>query len=382
MTKEEVFKNRKDVAKKLVKEIRQNGYMKNLIYLIKRPYHDVENGKKFSAANYMRILASDSGILQKCDPRWYTVEEIQNNNWKLKENAEAVELEEWTETEEKVQECKMQKYYNAADVDGKEKYPLQRKTLEKVLKSLQMKRLLEASNGIMSLNDAVSAVGKYSANSGGDELTNILVEQVWLVESGIETKIKAYLPMYSEEVIKEIEGTPEKIIVSLKKAQEIIKELKKEKTQPLTKDESSDKYFRELQVIYHGREQKLKDSEGIDYEEEAIMRGETAYEFLAMLKKSGEEKIKTWLEISYKDYNHGKIMVESAAEEIGKWTMVSEAIGNRLDRNRQELMKAGLSETELVKVKFESAKCRRAMKEMQEEELKYMAENPEIKIII
>ena len=58
MRREEVFENRKEIVKILCNDIRKNGYMGNAIYFIKRPYHDGENQKKFSGANYLRLLSS------------------------------------------------------------------------------------------------------------------------------------------------------------------------------------------------------------------------------------------------------------------------------------------------------------------------------------
>ena len=371
MKKEEVFENRKEILKILCDDIRKNGYMGNAIYFTKRPYHDGENQKKFSGANYLRLLSSRNDIIKKCDPRWYTEEEIKSKSWKLKENAESVELEVWDEN----QECTLKKFYNAADIEEKEEYQIKWQSLEKSLKYLQRIKILEPSTGIISLRDGIEAVKKYSEKIGGDELTNILVAQMWLVESIIQTKIKSYLPLYSESLTTEIENSPDKMFVAMNRAQEILKKIKKEKPQQIPDEVNDDEYFKELKIIYHGREKELKDNEGIEYPQELILTGESAYEFLMRLKES-EENIKTWLEISYKDYNHGKILIKNVKEEFGEYSTIADSLRQRLDRYRQEIIdgKEKIDEKFLEQVKLESEKCQNRMKEFNGEELKYLEE--------
>ena len=372
MKKEEIFENRKEVAKILSDDIRKNGYMKNAIYFIKRPYHDGENQKRFSGANYVRLLSSKNKNISKCDPRWYTEEEVKNKNWKLKENAETVELEVWDENKE----CELIKFYNAADIGEKEEYQIKWRTLEKVIKELQSKKILETSAEIISLRDGVEAVRKYSEKSDGDELTNILVSQMWLVESRIHTKMKSYLPVYPENLIEEIERNPEKIFVSMNRAQENLKRLKKEKSQQISAEVNADKCFKDLKIIYHGREKELQDEKGINYPQESIMTGESAYEFLMRLKET-DGNIKTWLEISYKDYNHGKILIKNAKEEFGEYSTMVDSLIQRFDRYRQEIIdgKEKIEEKNLEQVKLESEKCQNRMKEFGDEEMKYIEKN-------
>ena len=371
MKKEEVFENRKEIVKILCDDIRKNGYMSNVIYFLKRPYHDGENQKKFSGANYLRLLSSRNEIIKKCDPRWYTEEEIKNKGWKFKEKAESVELEVWDGN----QECNLTKFYNAADIEEKEEYLIKWQSLEKAIKYLQSIKILESSTGIISLKDGIEAVKKHSEKFGGDELTNILVAQMWLVESRIHTKIKSYLPVYPESLTTEIENTPDKMFVAMNKAQEILKKLKKEKSQQIPDEVNDDEYFKELKIIYHGREKELQDSEGIDYPQESILTGESAYGFLMRLKES-EENIKTWLEISYKDYNHGKILIKNVKEEFGEYSTIADSLRQRLDRYRQEIIdgKEKIDEKFLEQVKLESEKCQNRMKEFNSEELKYLEE--------
>ena len=374
MKKEEVFENRKEIVKILSADIRKKGYMENAMYFIKRPYHDGEKKKKFSGANYLRLLSSRNEIIKKCDPRWYNEEEIKNRNWKLKENAETVELEVWGEN----QECELIKFYNAADIEEKEEYQIKWQSLEKVIKALQRTKILESSSEIISLKDGIEAVRKYSEKNGGDELTNILVAQMWLVESRIHTKIKSYLPIYPESLIEEIERRPEKIFVSMNKAQEILKRLKKEKSQQISNEVNGDKFFKDLKIIYHGREKELQDEKGINYPQESILTGESAYGFLMRLKES-EENIKTWLEISYKDYNHGKILIKNAKKEFGEYSTVADSLRERLDKYRQKIInEEEFDEKILEQVKMESEKCQNRMKEFNTEEMKYIEENSQI----
>ena len=69
---------------------------------------------------------------------------------------------------------------------------------------------------------------------------------------------------------------------------------------------------------------------------ETILRGETAYEFLFMLKVELKQKI--WLEISYKEYSHGKLLIDSAAEELTADGIVTEFLIKRLYKNRQQIL--------------------------------------------
>ena len=104
------------------------------------------------------------------------------------------------------------------------------------------------------MKDGIEAVKKYSEKFGGDELINILVSQMWLVESIIHTKI---MPVYPESLTIEIEKAPDKMFVAMNRAQEILKKLKKEKAQQIPDEVIGDEYFKELKIIYHGREKEL-----------------------------------------------------------------------------------------------------------------------------
>lgn len=67
------------------------------------------------------------------DPRWYKISDVKKNNWKLKTDAKFELLEEWEE-----QECLLTKFYNASQIEEVEKYSPKNKTLEEILKFLQM----------------------------------------------------------------------------------------------------------------------------------------------------------------------------------------------------------------------------------------------------
>ena len=77
MKADEIFANRRAVAKKICKSIREkNGQLTNSKYFYERPYCGGERSYKFSSANYLRLLASDNDIICKCAPSWVSVDEI------------------------------------------------------------------------------------------------------------------------------------------------------------------------------------------------------------------------------------------------------------------------------------------------------------------
>ena len=77
MKADEIFENRRAVAQKICRSIRENnGQLINAKYFSERPYCSGERSYKFSSANYLRLLASDNEIIRKCAPRWVSVNEI------------------------------------------------------------------------------------------------------------------------------------------------------------------------------------------------------------------------------------------------------------------------------------------------------------------
>ena len=137
-----------------------------------RPYYAGNKNYKFNTANYLRLLAAERKYE---DPRWYKIEDIQKNNWELKENAKTEKLEEWQE-----ENCLLAEFYNAEDIIGVENYKLEEEPLENVIEFLEVRGLIENSTDIISLKDGIEAVDKYAENLGADELTKILSVQMWL----------------------------------------------------------------------------------------------------------------------------------------------------------------------------------------------------------
>ena len=77
MLKEEVFENRRVVAKKICQDIRANGgRMIKAKYFSERPYSDGSKSYKFSSTNFLRLLSSDNEVIRKGDPRWFSGDEI------------------------------------------------------------------------------------------------------------------------------------------------------------------------------------------------------------------------------------------------------------------------------------------------------------------
>lgn len=173
MLKEEIFENRRAVAKKICQDIRANGgRMAKAKYFSERPYCAGTKPYKFSGANYLRLLSSDNEIIRKGNPRWFSGDEIKRNGWRLKENAVPVFLEVWTKDVE--QKCSLSEFYNAADILQIDSYQPKNQSLDTVLTFFKERGLLEIDDEIISLLDAIDAVKKYAESHGANELTSNL----------------------------------------------------------------------------------------------------------------------------------------------------------------------------------------------------------------
>ena len=384
MTRAEIFENRREVGRKICKQIRDNGgQLLNVKYFIERPYCDGEKNYKFSMANNLRLMASDNKNICEGDPRWISADEITKNGWKLKENAKPELLEVWAKSSDGEQECFLTEFYNASEVDEKEKFKVENRTLNETIEFFQVRGLLYESDEIISFQDCVDVVKKYAAEKGADELTAIFATQIFVAESKLHTKIETYLPTYSEKILFEIEENPDKLFEAASKARSILKNLRQEKIKPLAEEITSDRNFGELKIIYHGSEKDLKNKSGSIYPQESIMTSGTAYEFLFALKSTEKQKI--WLEFFYKDYEHGKFLI--SPEDIKGLTAepVADFLKNRLDRNRQQILsnsqelKKYISEGRKVRdeeilnqAQIETRNFQSAMKDFEQEENRYL----------
>ena len=381
MQKEEVFENRRKISLKVIEKIRRNnGQMINTKTFLERPYYAGNKNYKFSTANYLRLLAVERKYE---DPRWFKIEDIQKNNWELKEKVGTEKLEEWRE-----EECLLTEFYNAEDIIGVESYKLEEEPLENVLEFLEIRGLIENSTEIISLQDGLKAVGKYAEKFGADELTKMLAQQMWLTEIKLQTQLKSFLPTFSEETLSEIEKTPDKIFEAMNKAQLILKNLRRDRIKPKA-EEILTGLFKDLKIVYHGSEKEITNKDGATFSIETILRGEIAYEFLFMLKFEVKQKI--WLEISYKGYEHGKFLIDSEDAELIAEGTVTEFLRKRLDKNRQQILnnpqtlekylafdKAITAAEILAQVKMESDELEKVLAEFEQEENLYFEKHREI----
>ena len=382
MNKEKIFENRREVAKKICQDIRANNrLMLNAKYFSERPYCAGSKPYKFSTANYLRLLASDNEIIQKENPCWFPASEIKSNKWSLKENATPVLLEVWTKDAD--QQCSLTEFYNASDVLGKESFQQKNQSLETVLNFLKERGILEVDNKIISLQDAIDAVKKYAESHGADDLTSILSAQTWLLETGLQTKIISFLPVFSETILAEIEKSPDILFDAMSKAHSILKKLRREKIKSVTENITSEKIFHDLKIIYHGSEGELQDKNAVTYPKESILTGISAYDFLLAIKSAREQKI--WLEFSYKDYSHGKFLISGEDYEFDEEKFLTSFLRYRLDKNRQYLLdyphelkkyllseKAMPAEELLARISLESKFFQGVMNEFEQEELSYL----------
>ena len=382
MTREKIFEDRREVARKICQDIRaNNGLMINAKYFSERPYCDGVTPYKFSTANYLRLISSDNEIIQKGNPRWFSATEIKSNDWSLKENAMPVLLEVWTKDAD--QQCSLTEFYNASDILGKESFQLKNQSLEVVLKFFQERGLLEDNDEIISLQDAIDAVKKYAETYGANELTSILSAQTCFLECGLKTKIISFLPLYSETVLAEIEKSSDILFEAMSKAHSILKNLRREKIMSATGNITSEEIFHDLKVVYHGSEGELQNKNGFAYPKESILTGISAYDFLLALKSAREQKI--WLEFSYKDYSHGKFLISGEDFAFEEEKFLTPFLRTRLDKNRQYLLdnphelkkyllseKAMSAEELLTRISLESKFFQGVMDKFQREEFSYL----------
>lgn len=326
-----MLESRRSIVLKLCRHIRQNNYqMIKAKNYSERPYCDGEKKYKFNTANYLRLLATERNYK---DPRWYTVEDIQQKHWSLKENATPELLEDIKYTPAGGSEYFLREFFNAEDLKEVEPLQIENQPLEEVLDFLIVREILEKNGEIISLQEGIDAVKYYAAQFFQDELIQILTAQMWLVETKVTTKMSLFLPTYPEEILLELEKMPEIIFDKMKQASAILKRLRQEKVKQVAEDAELDDLFQDLKIIYHGSEVSIKDKFGWVYAEESILTGVTAYEFLNALH-SQAENFKIWLEFSYKDYEHGKFLMTNS-----NGNLISELMKKRLNKNRRELLK-------------------------------------------
>lgn len=386
MNQEELIENRQAVSLRLCEQIRQNN---NQLIKAKnfeeRPYSDGEKKYKFNNANYLRLLSSERNYR---DPRWYSVEDIQKNKWTLKENAKAELLEERQDNSTK---CLLKEFYNASEIEEKEPLKIEKQSLGDVLDFLIVRGILEGDEGIKSLSDGIEAVENYVSRFCEDELIKKLTAQMWLAESKLNVKMELFLPVYSEEILLEIEKKPEIIFEKINLANELLKNLRKEKVKPVAEEIESADLFQGLKIIYHGSEIEITDKMGCEYPQESILKGVTAYEFLKAWQENKAEKFKTWLEISYKGYEHGEFLLRSEDRNIEN--SIANLLRKRLNENRQKLLRSSqnlpqyimagtgesVSDEEILNmVEMETEKFQKAMAEFEMEEMKYLEKRVEI----
>ena len=390
MNTDEIFDNRRAIAKKICKAIRDNsGQLLNAGFFPKRPFCDDTNSYKFSSANFLRLLASNNEIIRKGDPRWVSSSLIKNNNWSLRQNAQPELLEVWTKSSDGKQLCFLQKFYNAKDILDKDSFHLENQELEEIINFFQTRGLLKRRNNIISFHNCISAVKKFAEDNGADALTSILTVQTWIVETKLKTKLSLFLPIFSDSLLNDIEQNPDKLFTSMNNARAILKKLYHEETVAIEEPYSTDDAFGDLKIIYHGSEGELKSSDGRIYRNESIITGAEAYKFLFALKeKATKESFKTWLEFSYKSYSHGKFLL---SDKIPKDEPISAFLRTRLNQNRQHLLhnpqdlkqyiptgKTIRADDLLQQIKLESTLFLSVMDDFEQEENSYLSNHSEL----
>ena len=390
MKADEIFANRRVVAKNFCISIRENnGRLTKAKFFPERPYSGGERSYKFSSANYLRLLASDNDIIRKCAPRWVSVNEIKNNGWSLRENAKPELLEVWSKSADDVQECFLSEFYNESDIVEKDSFTVENQSLENIIAFFQARGLIEQNADVISFQDCIDAVKQYAEEQGADELTAILSVQSWVAESKLKTKKTLFLPTYPDFVLVKIEQAPDKLFESMNKARVILKKLRREKEMAIEETVSADSAFCDLKIIYHGSETELESTDGTMYFSESVLTSAKAYKFLFEFKaKTAKENFKTWLEFSYKGYEHGKFLL---SDKIPQNESITTFLRTRLDKNRQHLLqnpqdlrlyiatvKVIRADELLHQISLESKFFQSVMDEFEQEESSYLSSYPEL----
>ena len=197
-----------------------------------------------------------------------------------------------------------------------------------------------------------------------------------------------FLPTYPDCVLAEIEQAPDKLFESMNKARVILKKLRREKEMAIEETVSADSAFCDLKIIYHGSEIELESNDGTNYLSESVLTGEAAYKFLFEFKAAkAKEKFKTWLEFSYKGYEHGKFLL---SDKIPQNESITTFLRTRLDKNRQQLLqnpqdlrpyiatgKEIRADELLHRISLESKFFQSVMDEFEQAENSYLSNHPE-----
>ena len=404
MTRNEIFENRREVAKRLLASLRKNGRLGRANYFSTRPYCDGEKKYRFSMANYLRLAAMNHHYTDLHDPRWYTKEDISSNGWTLKEYARPEQLEVWSKSPDGTKVCELMDFYHVTDMPDMERLPEKETSLKECLTDLRAKSVLEVSDKI-SILDGLQVVRDYARKNGANELAAVMASQMWLTESGFRANPKVQQGLYSEELLNAIEKHPDILFTAAHQAQKVLNKLEREPKRELApvKDEP----FADLSVIYYWCETDIKSPVGEIYPEDTIFTGKAAYEFLVQYnsldKRSFDEKNsenrgyhKSGIEFRYKDYDHGEMRIDLGDLELGGKTSIADALIYRLDMYRQNLLgdpalakrhwtenqqegrNEGSYEDFLERVKKESADFRSTMEAFRQEEISYLANHPEL----
>lgn len=167
MNTDEIFENRRAVAIKICQSIRKNGgQLLNAKFFLERPYCADSHSYKFSSANFLRLLAADNDAICKCNPRWFSADEIKNNGWSIRQHAKPELLEVWTKSSDGKPVCFLQKFYNAWNILNKDSFKSKNQELENIIENLQARGLIENGTDIISFQDCIDSIKKFAESNG------------------------------------------------------------------------------------------------------------------------------------------------------------------------------------------------------------------------
>lgn len=133
----------------------------------------------------------------------------------------------------------------------------------------------------------------------------------------------------------------------------------------------------------------MESTDGTIYLSESVLTGAAAYKFLFEFKAAkAKENFKTWLEFSYKGYEHGKFLL---ADKIPQDESITTFLRRRLDKNRQQILqnpqdlrpyiatgKEIRADELLHRIILESKIFQSVMDKFEQEENFYLSNHPEL----
>lgn len=285
MSNKEIFESRDRVHLKIIENLSRYGNLEAANHFGRAYNEGTLYKNQFTAANYLRIAAAQSQKTK--DPRWMSENAIKENGFTLLKNAAPVEIEYWENVQgESRYVGHLQKFYNAADIkEFEEPLTIQGNQANDFQYAVD---LLHDVAGI-SLNEErdanviFNAVKEYVSTKGADDIAANLTAQMFLKTAHIGYDYEKN-PLFTKEQIEGLSKEPKQLFIAMVKANQVFKEMERIQREHIHQRKvKQEEPFKDLSVVFHWSERKLKDLDGMPYQEETYLQGEKAYQFLVQL---------------------------------------------------------------------------------------------------